>query len=124
MPESLREFAAGGRWYQEDPPLKPMSGGDFEKWRAEWERDRASKAAWAALIGSTSGGGSGGDPRAGEEEAEEAEEDAAFLRTGRNTGSARRNGSSVSNFSIRGEILALYGAEEYGTVRHALRDYV
>ncbi|KAK1642656.1 hypothetical protein QYE76_060461 [Lolium multiflorum] len=80
MPSSLREFAAGGRWYKEDPPLKPMSGGDFDKWRAEWERDRASKLAWAARIGSTSGGGSGGDPRAGEEEAEEAKEEAAFLQ--------------------------------------------
>jgi hypothetical protein len=76
VPESLREFAAGGRWYLEDPPLKPMSGGAFEKWRADWERERASKAAWAVRIGSTSGGGSGGDPRVGEEEAEEA----AFLQ--------------------------------------------
>ncbi|KAK1615923.1 hypothetical protein QYE76_021440 [Lolium multiflorum] len=75
VPDSLREFAAGGRWYREDPPLKPMSGVAFEKWRAEWERERAAKAAWAARIGSTSGGGSGGDPRAGEEEVEE---DAAF----------------------------------------------
>lgn len=33
-----------------------------------------------------------------------------FENTGRNTGSARRNGSSVSNFSIRGEMRALYGA--------------
>jgi hypothetical protein len=75
VPDSLREFAAGGRWYRQDPPLKPMSGVAFEKWRAEWERERAAKAAWAARIGSTSGGGSGGDPRAGEEEVEE---DAAF----------------------------------------------
>jgi hypothetical protein len=78
--DSLREFAAGGRWYREDLPLKPMSSVAFEKWRADWERDRASKAAWAARIGSTSGGGSGGDPRAGEEEAEAAEEEAAFRR--------------------------------------------
>jgi hypothetical protein len=34
-----------------------------------------------------------------------------FENTGRNTGSARRNGSSVANFSIRGEKAARYGAE-------------
>jgi hypothetical protein len=76
VPNSLREFAAGGRWYRQDPPLKPMSGRAFEKWLAEWQRDRASKAAWAATIGSTSDGGSGG----GEEEEEAAEEEAAFRR--------------------------------------------
>jgi hypothetical protein len=76
MPDSLREYATGGRWYRQDPPLKPMSGEAFDKWLAEWQRDRASKAAWAATIGSTSGGGSGG----GEEEEEAAEEEAAFRR--------------------------------------------
>jgi hypothetical protein len=76
VPDSLREYAAGGRWYRQDPPLKPMSGEAFENWLAEWQRDRASKAAWAATIGSTSGGGSGG----GEEEEEAAEEEAAFRR--------------------------------------------
>jgi hypothetical protein len=77
MPDSLREFAAGGRWYRQDPPLKPMSGADFDAWRAEWERERAAKAAWAARIGSTSGGGGGGEEEAeaGEEEAEAGEED-------------------------------------------------
>jgi hypothetical protein len=66
----LREFAAGGRYYKADPPLKPMSGVEFDKWRADWEQHRRSKAAWEARIGSTSGGGA---PLAGEEE-EEAEE--------------------------------------------------
>jgi hypothetical protein len=60
VPEPLREYAAGGRWYKQDPPLKPMSGEAFEKWRAQWQRDRAALAAWRATIGSTSGGGSGG----------------------------------------------------------------
>ena len=57
----------GGRYYKADPPLKPMSGVDFDKWRADWEQRRRDKAAWEA---STSWGGG---PRAGEEE-EEAEE--------------------------------------------------
>ena len=35
MPPLLRDFAVGGRYYEDDPPLKPMSGGDFEKWRSE-----------------------------------------------------------------------------------------
>ncbi|KAK1667008.1 hypothetical protein QYE76_055167 [Lolium multiflorum] len=74
VPEPLREYAAGGRWYKQDPPLKPMSGDAFEKWLADWQRDRASKAAWRATIGSSSGGGSGG----GDEEEEAAEEEAAF----------------------------------------------
>ncbi|KAK1553475.1 hypothetical protein QYE76_027259 [Lolium multiflorum] len=65
VPPKLREFAPGGRWYKEEPPLKPMSGPDFDKWRAEWERHRRAKAAWDAGIGSTSGGGA---PLAGEEE--------------------------------------------------------
>jgi hypothetical protein len=30
---TLRDFAEGGRYHKVDPPLKPMSGGDFEKWR-------------------------------------------------------------------------------------------
>jgi hypothetical protein len=76
VPEPLREYAAGGRWYKQDPPLKPMSGEAFEKWRAQWQRDRAALAAWRATIGSSSGGGSGG----GEEEEEAAEEEAAFRR--------------------------------------------
>jgi hypothetical protein len=29
-----------------DPPLKPMSGVDFEKWRRGWEQEQAWKAAW------------------------------------------------------------------------------
>jgi hypothetical protein len=57
VPPKLHEFAAGERWYKADPPLKPMSGPDFEKWRADWEMHRRSKAAWEARIGSTSGGG-------------------------------------------------------------------
>ncbi|KAK1594917.1 hypothetical protein QYE76_059249 [Lolium multiflorum] len=75
MPSSLREFAPGGLWYKADPPLKPMSGPVFNKWRADRERNRRSKAAWEA---STSGGFA---PPAGEE-AEEAEEgeDPLFLK--------------------------------------------
>jgi hypothetical protein len=72
VPPKLVEFAAGGRWYKEDPPLKPMSGPAFDNWRAEWERQRRAKAAWNATIGSTSGGGA---PLAGEEE-----EDPDFLK--------------------------------------------
>jgi hypothetical protein len=37
MPSSLRDFAEGGRYYKVDPPLKPMSVVDFEKWRRGWE---------------------------------------------------------------------------------------
>jgi hypothetical protein len=44
VPPKLREFAAGGRYYKADPPLKPMSGVDFEKWRAVWEQQRRAKA--------------------------------------------------------------------------------
>jgi hypothetical protein len=73
VPPKLVEFAAGGRWYKEDPPLKTMSSPEFDKWRAEWERQRRAKAAWNATIGSTSGGGA---PLAGEEE----EEDPDFLK--------------------------------------------
>jgi hypothetical protein len=73
----VREFAAGGRYYKADPPLKPMSGGDFEKWRRDWEQQRAWKAAWQQ---STNGGGA---PRASEEEEEEEEaeeEDLMYLQ--------------------------------------------
>jgi hypothetical protein len=38
MPPSLRDFAEGGRYYKADPPLKPMSGANFEKWRRRWEQ--------------------------------------------------------------------------------------
>jgi hypothetical protein len=31
MPPSLRDFAECGRYYKAYPPLKPMSGADFEK---------------------------------------------------------------------------------------------
>jgi hypothetical protein len=41
MPPSLRDFAEGGRYHKVDLPLKPMSGGDFEKWRRGWEQERA-----------------------------------------------------------------------------------
>jgi hypothetical protein len=47
-----------------------MSGIDFEKWRADWEQQCRTEAAWEARLGSSSGGGA---PPAGEEE-EEAEE--------------------------------------------------
>jgi hypothetical protein len=67
VPPKLREFVTGGRWYRTDPALKPMSGPVFEKWHADWEMNRRSKAAWEA---STSGGG---EPPAGEE-ADETEE--------------------------------------------------
>ena len=69
MPEKLRDFAEGDRYYKADPPLKPMSGGDFEAWRADWEQRRRDKAAWEARTSY------GGAPRAGEEEEEAAEGD-------------------------------------------------
>ena len=72
MPPKLREFALGGLWYRADPPLKPMSGPVFEKWRADWEMNRWSKAAWEAST-------SGGLAPPGGEEAEEGE-DPLFLQ--------------------------------------------
>jgi hypothetical protein len=79
MPPSLRDFAEGGRYYKVDPPLKPMSGGDFEKWRRGWEQEQAWKAAWEKKH-AWEGRSSGGAPRASdkEEEAEEGE-DPLFL---------------------------------------------
>jgi hypothetical protein len=73
IPPTLWDFAEGGLYHKVGPPLKPMSGGDFEKWRRAWEQERAWKAAWE-------GSSSGGAPRAGDEE-EEAEEgeDPLFL---------------------------------------------
>jgi hypothetical protein len=59
MPPSLRDFAEGGRYYKADPPLKPMRGADFEKWRRRWEQEQAWKHAWEkkhAPEGSSSGG--------------------------------------------------------------------
>ncbi|XP_047057869.1 uncharacterized protein LOC124664378 [Lolium rigidum] len=38
VPPKLREFAVGRHYYKADPPLKPMSGGDFDKWRRDWEQ--------------------------------------------------------------------------------------
>ncbi|KAK1663796.1 hypothetical protein QYE76_051955 [Lolium multiflorum] len=61
-----RSSAAGGRYYKADTPLKPMSGGDFDKWRRDWEQQRVWKAAWEESS-------SGRAPRAGEE-AEEGED--------------------------------------------------
>ena len=77
VPSKLRDFTRGGRWYHEDPPLKPMSGPTFEAWRAAWERQRRVAEAWRATIGSTSGGGA---PLAGEEEEEDEDQDPAFLK--------------------------------------------
>jgi hypothetical protein len=79
MPPSLRDFAEGGRYYKVDPPLKPMSGTDFEKWRRGWEQEQAWKAAWEKKH-TPEGSSSGGAPRAADEE-EEAEEgeDPLFL---------------------------------------------
>jgi hypothetical protein len=79
MPPSLRDFAEGGRYYKADPPLKPMSGTDFEKWRRRWEQEQAWKAAWEKKH-APEGSSSGGAPRAADEE-EEAEEgeDPLFL---------------------------------------------
>jgi hypothetical protein len=37
VPPTLRDFAEGGLYHKVDPPLKPMSGGDFDKWRSVWE---------------------------------------------------------------------------------------
>jgi hypothetical protein len=45
MPPSLRDFAEGSRYHKVDPPLKPMSDGDFEKWQRGWKQERAWKAA-------------------------------------------------------------------------------
>jgi hypothetical protein len=75
MPSSLRDFAEGGPYYKADPPLKPMSGADFDKWRRQWEQEQAweKKHAWEGE-GSSSGGG-GGD----EEEGAEEREDPLFL---------------------------------------------
>jgi hypothetical protein len=79
MPPSLRDFAEGGRYYKADPPLKPMSGADFEKWRRRWEQEQAWKHAWEKKH-AWEGSSSGGAPRAGDEE-EKAEEgeDPLFL---------------------------------------------
>jgi hypothetical protein len=79
MPPSLRDFVEGGLYHKVDPPLKPMSGVDFEKWRRGWEQERAWKAAWEQRH-TWEGSSSGGAPRAGDEE-EEAEEgeDPLFL---------------------------------------------
>jgi hypothetical protein len=77
VPDKLIDFARGGRWYHEDPPLKPMSGPKFSAWLAEWERQRRVSEAWRATIGSTSGGGA---PLAGEEEEEDEDKDPAFLK--------------------------------------------
>jgi hypothetical protein len=44
MPPSLRDFAEGGPYYKADPPLKPMSGADFEKWRSRWEQEQEQEA--------------------------------------------------------------------------------
>jgi hypothetical protein len=67
MPPSLRDFAEGGCYHKVDPPLKPMSGGDFEKWRRGWEQERVWKAAWEQKH-AWEGSSSGGAPRAGDEE--------------------------------------------------------
>jgi hypothetical protein len=79
MPPSLRDFAEGGRYYKADPPLKPMSGADFDKWRRRWEQEQAWKAAWEKKH-APEGSSSGRAPRAADEE-EEAEEgeDPLFL---------------------------------------------
>jgi hypothetical protein len=80
MPPSLRNFAEGGRYYKADPPLKPMSGANFDKWRRRWEQEQAWNAAWEKKHASEEGSSSGGAPRAADEE-EEAEEgeDPLFL---------------------------------------------
>jgi hypothetical protein len=63
VPENLIDFVRGGRWYIEDPPMKPMSGPKFDEWRADWERRRWAKEAWSS--GSTSARGA---PLAGDDE--------------------------------------------------------
>ena len=45
MPPSLVDFALGGRYYEVDPPPRPMSGPQFEKWRRDWEQERQWEAA-------------------------------------------------------------------------------
>jgi hypothetical protein len=79
MPPSLRDFAEGGRYYKVDPPLKLMSGADFEKWWHGWEQEQAWKATWEKKH-TPKGSSSSGAPRATDKE-EEAEEgkDPLFL---------------------------------------------
>jgi hypothetical protein len=76
-----------------------MRGADFEKWRAEWERSRAAKAAWDARIESTSGGGSGEAPRAGEEEAEE--DDPLFLQA---VAASERDAAEAARVEVEEEV--------------------
>jgi hypothetical protein len=63
VPPTLVDFAEGGRYHKVDPPLKLMSGGDFDKWQSAWEQECAWKAAWE-------GSSSGGAPRAANEKEE------------------------------------------------------
>lgn len=83
VPPSLVDYAVGGRYFQVDPPPKPMSGGAFGAWRCRWEMEREWKREWEARCGgmaetSAAGSSSSGMAATAEEEEEE-EEDPAFL---------------------------------------------
>jgi hypothetical protein len=79
IPPSLRDFAEGGRYYKVDPPLKPMSGANFEKWWREWEQEQAWKAAWEKKHAPEGSSSSGALRAADEEEEAEEGEDPLFL---------------------------------------------
>jgi hypothetical protein len=72
MPPSLRDFAEGGWYYKADPPRKPMSGADFDKWRRRWEQEQAWKHAWQKKHAWEGEGSSSGRGGSDEEEAAEA----------------------------------------------------
>lgn len=78
MPRSLVYFAPGGRYFDVNPPLPPMSGDKFEDCRAQWEMDRANRAAARARYaphweegGSSSAVATAGTAAAAEEADEE-----------------------------------------------------
>jgi hypothetical protein len=108
---SLRDFAEGGPYYKADPPVKPMSGADFDKWRSWWEQERAWKEAWEKKHawegeGSSSGGG-GGE----EEEAAEEGEDPLFLEAvaaskKEATDKARRKAEAAAAIAAVNELIA------------------
>jgi hypothetical protein len=79
MPPSLRDFAEGGPYYRADPPLKPMSGPDFQKWRSRWEQEQEWKLAWEKKYAWDGEGSSSGGGRGDEEEAAEEGKDPLFL---------------------------------------------
>jgi hypothetical protein len=109
MPPSLRNFAEGGRYYKVNPPLKPMSSGDFEKWRRGWEQEQAWKAAWE-MKHVWEGSSSGGAPRAAneEEEAEEGE-DPLFLEAG---GASKKDAADKARAEVEKAAQAIAAVNE------------